>query len=1557
MEKTYKTNSDALWARTQEEFAKQEKSNRDRNQQISALVTTGYKELLAAWEKMLKKETSALVSAVARAVSPVIEKTISTAINEAFQRGVGDKTVNQLEKSVNSKLEASVARQIQTQFQTSGKQALQNQQPGGGPFDVQRFFNPSSSPSPPPISISTNPNSTTFQNPNLPYPPPSSAASYPPPTVSGTTPYSYPPQTNPLYHHPQFHIPPPPYHQQPQPDNNNNNTVSMPNSNLQHQRSVPYPTPPLQPPSPNSNPNPNPNHGARLMALLSSPPDNTSPLPQQPSNPMLPSSLVPALHSGTSGPLRMPSSKLPKGRHLSGDRVVYDIDVRMPGEVQPQLEVTPITKYGSDPGLVVGRQIAVNKTYICYGLKLGAIRVLNINTALRSLLKGLAQRVTDMVFFAEDVHLLAGASIDGRVYVWKITEGTDEDDKPQITGKIVIAMQIVGEGESVHPRVCWHCHKQEVLVVGIGKRVLRIDTTKVGRGEVYSAEEPLKCPVDKLINGVQFVGSHDGEVTDLSMCQWMTTRLVSASVDGTVSELLNIHEMLSSQNTTSPLPKLVIVIDPALHIPPSPPKERVIFGHWKSNEILNFNNQYDLLNIKEFIKIWEDRKSSPIAVLRPHDGLPVNSVTFLTAPHRPDHIILITGGPLNREVKIWASDSEEGWLLPSDADSWHCLQTLELKSSSEARVEDAFFNQVVALSQAGLLLLANAKKNAIYVVHLEYGPNPEATHMDYIAEFTVTMPILSFTGTSDLLPHGEQLVQVYCVQTQAIQQYALDLSQCLPPPIDSIAYEKFDTTVLRDAPSTEGFEPSGSKTEMPSVVSVPSSDGVILRQLSNSPMVEASMSKEFSAPIIESKSNVTTITVDTGISGVASSSVASSPTLSRKLSDLKSPASGIESSAQLSNHAEQKVIDYSVDSDSIADENKASKEDVLSVTGQSTKFKHPTHLVTPAELMATSSAEISHVSEQKNDVEPVVQDVIANSDVQNAEVEVKVVGETGKSQIVEAVSQGEVHGFSSQASDFGLEMGRDRRVLPGETFIISESKHLDESKTVGQISGGQDEVQDAKIDLSGQVETVVPVTGQSPVSATSAKGKKHKGKNAQGSNPSSPSPSVFNSTDSSNEAGVSSSLPSAEAILAQIQSMQETVTQVLINQKEIQKQIPALVAVPVTKEGRRIEAAIGKSMEKTYKNNSDALWARTQEEFAKQEKLNRDRNQQISALVTTGYKELLAAWEKMLKKETSALVSAVARAVSPVIEKTVSTAITEAFQRGVGDKTVNQLEKSVNSKLEASVARQIQTQFQTSGKQALQEALKSSMEASVVPAFEMSCKAMFDQVDATFQKGMVEHTSAAQQQIESAHSPLAIALRDAINSASSVTQTLSGELADGQRKLVALALAGANSEAGNPLMTQISNGPIGSFHRKIEAPLDPTKELSRLVYEHKYEEAFTSALQRSDVWIVSWLCSQVDLQGLLTSNPLPLSQGVLLSLLQQLACDIGNETPKKLGWMMDVVVAIKPSDGMIAMHVRPIFEQVQSILNHHLSIPTTKVSELSIIRVIMKLINSTLRSQ
>jgi enhancer of mRNA-decapping protein 4 len=59
----------------------------------------------------------------------------------------------------------------------------------------------------------------------------------------------------------------------------------------------------------------------------------------------------------------------------------------------------------------------------------------------------------------------------------------------------------------------------------------------------------------------------------------------------------------------------------------------------------------------------------------------------------------------------------------------------------------------------------------------------------------------------------------------------------------------------------------------------------------------------------------------------------------------------------------------------------------------------------------------------------------------------------------------------------------------------------------------------------------------------------------------------------------------------------------------------------------------------------------------------------------------------------------------------------------------------------------------------LQDAFRSSFESSIIPAFEQSCKTVFEQIDGAFQKGMSEHSSAIQQQAVAGHTPLAQALR------------------------------------------------------------------------------------------------------------------------------------------------------------------------------------------------------
>lgn len=521
-------------------------------------------------------------------------------------------------------------------------------------------------------------------------------------------------------------------------------------------------------------------------------------------------------------------------------------------------------------------------------------------------------------------------------------------------------------------------------------------------------------------------------------------------------------------------------------------------------------------------------------------------------------------------MKIWVSDNEEGWLLPSDSESWHCIQTLDIRSSSESNPEDAFFNQVVALPRAGLFLLANAKKNTIYAVHIEYGSNPTDTRMDYIAEFTVTMPILSLTGTSDNLPDGEHIVQIYCVQTQAIQQYGLNLSQCLPPPLDNVELEKTESNLSRSFDAIDGSTNmetgnmpqvhSSSSESVPVVslaVNLPSSDISVLPP-------EASISS-----ISEAETKANDVPSRNGFEHIQSAPppLPQSPRLSHKLSGFKSSSNNLETSSTTADHSsdqtnldssserrmesEKDMADVPASGDNLRKDDKVVSNDVSVVSNTQATYKHPTHLVTPSEIFSKTalSSENSHTSQGMN-----VPDVVARSDTENIEVDVvQVIGEMGSNQeSTESQRDRDSHTnvtekkeklFYSQASDLGIQMAR-------ETYYDMEAaRQADHIKTIdapGQSCNSvEEEVQDTSKDVPANISEseTMATTVQSP--APAVKGKRQKGKTSHLSGPSSASPSPFNSTDSSNDQGGNSGASSIEAALPQLSAMQEMMGQVI----------------------------------------------------------------------------------------------------------------------------------------------------------------------------------------------------------------------------------------------------------------------------------------------------------------------------------------------------------------------------------------------------------------------------
>ena len=147
---------------------------------------------------------------------------------------------------------------------------------------------------------------------------------------------------------------------------------------------------------------------------------------------------------------------------------------------------------------------------------------------------------------------------------------------------------------------------------------------------------------------------------------------------------------------------------------------------------------------------------------------PLASVHFASAD------VLVVGGENNRALAMWSIPNTPGDDMTNSPEH---VQTLAFAPEG-----DVFNFAACAAPGARLVLVSNLKKQAVYAVHFAEG----ARGFDYVAEFSTAMPVLSFTALREDAddaaggagPGGA--LQLYCMQTQAIQQYALAVDRCRP---------------------------------------------------------------------------------------------------------------------------------------------------------------------------------------------------------------------------------------------------------------------------------------------------------------------------------------------------------------------------------------------------------------------------------------------------------------------------------------------------------------------------------------------------------------------------------------------------------------------------------------------------------------------------------------------------------------------------------------------------------------------------------------------------------
>lgn len=384
---------------------------------------------------------------------------------------------------------------------------------------------------------------------------------------------------------------------------------------------------------------------------------------------------------------------------------------------------------------------------------------------------------------------------------------------------------------------------------------------------------------------------------------------------------------------------------------------------------------------------------------------------------------------------------------------------------------------------------------------------------------------------------------------------------------------------------------------------------------------------------------------------------------------------------------------------------------------------------------------------------------------------------------------------------------------------------------------------------------------------------------------------------------------SLNAVLeAQAASQRRLVAHLNANFRDVLKAMRGELA----KETRRMEAAMDARLARALQASAALLKAERDAQAA----AHQQEVQRLAATVTQGLaQQLPARLEEALRREFAGLSAGLGAAVAPAVRAAIAQAPLAAPSAAAPAAAVN--EKELADRLQAGLAKP------------LGATLRSAVERQLLPPLERAVGEALRQVDATLATGFREHAQAS----AAPAAALAASLQATLEQAHGIVDTMRDELAEGQRSLVTLA-----TDRG-----------AGGVEAAIEPPADPTVELAALLRERRYEEAFTKALSLSDVSTVTWLCGQLD-PAILSQEPAAVSQGVLLSLLQQLGSELASLPAAVLPWIREAALALDPQDPVLAGHMRAILDELFAALQSRAAGATG--AETATLRLVIHVVNS-----
>lgn len=247
--------------------------------------------------------------------------------------------------------------------------------------------------------------------------------------------------------------------------------------------------------------------------------------------------------------------------------------------------------------------------------------------------------------------------------------------------------------------------------------------------------------------------------------------------------------------------------------------------------------------------------------------------------------------------------------------------------------------------------------------------------------------------------------------------------------------------------------------------------------------------------------------------------------------------------------------------------------------------------------------------------------------------------------------------------------------------------------------------------------------------------------------------------------------------------------------------------------------------------------------------------------------------------------------------------------------------------------------------QTIKHVYQSSLEKTSIPQFERATKEMFDQLSTAFNRGQEEYLSRTEKMVEKRVKAEVNAIEGTVASAedpngrlsanlsANISQTLQNQLLSDLNKQMA-----RNTQEQNQLMTRtfaqlrqqlimdiqkMLDNHTNRLDNKVEdaiaraqtpAPVhvdenaDVRDKIRALVNGEKYNEAFTAALMQSNLSLVVDTIESVDPSKIFSPDAGPngtcLEQNIILSLISQLAQDLGTKSALKLSYLQDAILTL-----------------------------------------------------